>query len=213
MFAAPALEWRIDPGERPALGARRDGKPIGALIVAIGTLWLAVPLPALLGDAPFPVAEFGHGVALASLGIGIALVIWGLRILVRRQVIRIEDDRVSVTIRGMTGTTSWIEPLAGYGGMVWRSEPIRRRGGTLVLHLVDLWHEDRSRTLTLLSSTSEVAARNAWQAWSQELGLAAIRWRAGEEGAFADASREAAAESAVLGRRLAGTSIPTRLSR
>lgn len=189
MFAAPALEWRIDPGERPALGVRRDGQPIGALILAIGTLWLAVSLPALPGRASFPIAELGGLGAWASLCIGIALVIWGLRILLRRQTIRIEDDRVSVTIRGMTGTTAWTEPLGSYGAMVWRSEPIRRRGGRQVLHVVDLWHEDRSRTLTLLSSTSEVAARDAWRAWSQELGLAAIRWRAGEEGApFADAA-------------------------
>ena len=213
MFTVPALEWCVDPGGRPALGARRDGQPIGALILAIGTLWLAVPLPALLGDAPFPIAELGRGGAWASLCIGIALVIWGLRILLRRQTIRIEDDRVSVRTRHMLGVTVWSEPLASYTGMVWRSEPIRRRGGTQVLHRVDLWHEDRSRTLTLLSSTSEVAARDAWQAWSQQFGLAAIRWRVGEEGAFADVDRQAPADPAVIARRLAGNAIPTRLSR
>jgi hypothetical protein len=188
-FTAPTLEWRVDPGTRPAVGARRDGQPIGALILAIGTLWLAVALPALLGSGAFPIADLGRGGAWASLGIGIALVLWGLRILLRRQTIRIDHDRVHVTIRGIAGTTSWSEPLANYRGVVWRSEPISRRDRSQTLHLVDLWHEDRSRAVTLLSSTSEVAARDAWQAWAQGLGVAAIRLREGDEDAPA---REAA---------------------
>jgi len=188
-FTAPALEWQVDPGKRPAVGARRDGRPIGALIVAIGTLWLVVALPALVSSGPSPTADLGRSGAWASLVIGIALMLWGLRTLLRRQTIRIDDERVDVTIRGITGTTSWSEPLANYRGMVWRSEPVYRRDRAQTLHLVDLWHEDRSRTVTLLSSTSEVAARDAWQAWAQSLGLAAIRVRAGDEDAPA---REAA---------------------
>ena len=138
--------------------------------------------------------------------------LWGLRILLRRQTIRIDDDRVDVTIRGITGITSWSEPLANYRAMVWRSEPIRRRGRQ-TLHLIDLWHEDRARTVTVFSSISEVAARDSWEAWAQGLGLAAIRLRAGDEDAFAREGRQAAAEPAAIGRSLAGSSIPTRLSR
>ena len=152
-------------------------------------LWLAVPLPALLGGAPFPIAELGRGGAWASLCISIALVLWGLRILMRRQTIRIDRDDVHVRARHLLGVTSWSEPLANYRGCVWRSEPIRRHGGTQTLHLIDLWHADRARTVTLLSSTSEVAARDCWRAWAQDLGLAAIRLRAGEQEAV---TREAA---------------------
>jgi hypothetical protein len=185
MFTAPALEWRVEPGKLPALGVRRDGWPIGALILAIGMLWLAIPLPALLGRAPFPVAELGPGGAWASLCIGIALVLWGLRILLRRQTIRIDRDDVHVRARHLLGVASWSEPLANYRGVVWRSEPIRRRGGRQALHLIDLWHADRARTVTLLSSTSEGAARDCWRAWAQDLGLAAIRLRSGEQDAVA----------------------------
>jgi hypothetical protein len=181
MFTAPALEWRVDPGEQPTIGARRDGRPLGALILAIGMLWLAVPLPALLGGAPFPITELGRGGAWASLGIGIALVLWGLRIVMRRQTIRIDRDDVHVQVRHLLGVASWSEPLANYRGVVWRSEPIRRHGGRQTLHLVDLWHADSARTVTLLSSTSEAAARDCWQAWAQDLGLAAIRLQAGEQ--------------------------------
>jgi hypothetical protein len=189
MFTAPALEWRVDPGEQPTIGARRDGRPLGALILAIGMLWLAVPLPALLGGAPFPITELGRGGAWASLGIGIALVLWSLRIVMRRQTIRIDRDDVHVQVRHLLGVASWSEPLANYRGVVWRSEPIRRHGGRQTLHLVDLWHADSARTVTLLSSTSEAAARDCWQAWAQDLGLAAIRLQAGEQHGIA---REAA---------------------
>jgi hypothetical protein len=184
MFTAPALEWRVDLAKRPAAGVRRDGRPIGALILAIGTLWLAVPLPALLGGAPFPIAELGRSGAWASLGIGVALVLWGLRVLMRRQTIRIHGEEVHVRARHLLAVTSWSEPLANYRAVVWRSEPIHRRSGTRMLHLVELSHADRARTVTLLSSTSEVAARNGWWAWAQDLGLAAIRLRAGEQEVF-----------------------------
>jgi hypothetical protein len=189
MFTAPALEWRVDPGERPAVGSRRDGQLLGVLVLAIGALWLAAPLPALLGGVPFPIAELGRGGAWASLGIGIALVLWGLRMLMRRQTIRIDGDHVHVRMRHLLGVTSWSEPLANYHGVVWRSEPIRRRGGRQTLHLIDLWHAERARTVTLLSSTSEAAARDCWRAWARDLGLVAIRLRAGEQDAVA---REAA---------------------
>jgi hypothetical protein len=184
-FAAPALEWRIDPGRLPAVGTRRDGQPIGALVLAIGALWLAASLPALLGSVPFPIVELGRGGAWASLGIGIALVLWGLRILVRRQTIRIDRADVHVRARHLLGVRSWSEPLASYRGVAWRSEPIRRRGAMQTLHLVELWHADRARTVTLLSSTSEAAARDSWRAWAQDLDLAAIRLAAGEQDAVA----------------------------
>lgn len=188
-FTAPALEWRVDYGRLPAVGARRDGQPIGALILTIGTLWLAVALPALPGGAPFPIAELGRGGAWASLGIGVALVLWGLRILMRQQTIRIDRAAVHVRARHLLGVRSWSEPLAHYRGVAWRSQPIRRRGGRQTLHLVELWHADRARTVTLLSSTSEAAARECWRGWAQELGLAAVRLPAGEQDA---APREAA---------------------
>jgi hypothetical protein len=193
MFTAPALEWRLDPVR--ARGERRDGRPIGALILAIGMLWLAVPLPAWLGGAPFPIAEAGGAGAWVSFGIGLALALWGLRILVRRQTIRIERDAVHARTRDLFGATAWREPLHRYRGVIWRSVTLERRGARPVLHLVELWHEDPARRITLLSSTSEAAAQERWQAWAQELGLPAIRQRAGEQ---QTAAREAA-------KALAGT--------
>jgi hypothetical protein len=189
MLTAPALEWRIDLARRPAVGVRRDGRPIGALILAIGTLWLAVPMPALLGGAPFPIAELGRSGAWASLGIGVALMLWGLWVLWCRQTIRIHGDEVHVRTRHLLGVTSWSEPLASYRAVVWRSEPIHRRAGRRTLHLVELSHADRARTVTLLSSTGEVGARDCWWAWAQDLGLPAIRLHAGEQEVVA---REAA---------------------
>ena len=181
VFTAPALEWCVDPHTWPAVGDRRDGQLVGALIMAIGTLWLVVPLQALVSIAPHPVADFGRGGTYGSLGIGIALVLWGLRILMRRQTIRIDDDCVHVTVRRVTGATSWSEPLTNYRGVVWRSEPIYRRDSWQTLHLIDLWHEDPSKTVTLFSSTSAVAARDFWQGWTESLGLVAIRRQAGDE--------------------------------
>lgn len=179
MFTAPALEWRLEPG-RPACGERRDGRPIGALIVAIGMLWLAVPLPAWLGAPPLASTGVGYAGVWASLGIGLALTLWGLRVLVRRQTIRIDREAVHARTRDLFGASAWREPLRRYRGVAWRSATLERRDAQ-VLHLVELWHEDPARRVTLLSSTSEAAAQERWQAWAQELGLPAIRLRAGEQ--------------------------------
>lgn len=180
-FTAPALEWRVDHRVWPAVGDRRDGQLVGGLVMAIGALWLAVPLHALIGSASHPIADLGHGGSYASLAVGISLVLWGLRILMRRQTIRIDDHCVHVTVRGVISVTSWSEALASYRAVVWRSEPIYRRDSWRMLHQVDLWHDDPSRTVTLLSSTSAVTARAAWQGWADGLGLAAIRWQAGDD--------------------------------
>ena len=188
-FTAPALEWSIAPTELPVQGARRDGQPIGALVLFIATLWLALSLPPLLGDAPLRVVEPGRAGAWVGLGIGVALALWGLRILVRRQTIRIDRDGIHVRTRQLLGVTTWTEPLERYGGVVWRSEPIRRRGDRQTLHRIDLWHENPARTVTLLSSTSEAAARDGWKAWAKELGLAAIRLRAERAGFAGEAAK------------------------
>jgi hypothetical protein len=175
VFTAPALEWRVDPGNWPAVAERRDGRPIGALIVAIGAVWLTVALRDLLSNGS-PASGLGEAGGYLSLGVGIALVLWGCRVLLRRQTIRIDREGIHVQIRRLLGVTSWTEPLAGYRGVVWRSEPIRRRGARQTVHLIELWHEAPTRTVTLFSSTGDREARGLWQAWANRLGLAPIRW-------------------------------------
>jgi hypothetical protein len=179
IFTAPALEWRIDAQHWPARGDRRDGQPLGALVLVIGVVWLAVALRDVTAGGS-TIAGFGVAAAWVSLAIGAALALWGCRILVRRQSIRIGDHDIQVRVRHLLGETSWHESLRHYGGVVWRSEPIRRRGVRQIVHLVELWHEDPSRTVTLLSSTAEQVAADAWQGWARRLGLAPIRWRAAE---------------------------------
>lgn len=175
-FTAPALEWRLDPGASPVVGDRRDGRMLGALIVGIGAIWIALALRALTEDSPDVVAALGEGGVWLCLGIGIGLVVWGCRVLVRRQTIQIDGQCVRVTVRRLAGTSSWVEPLANYRGVVWRTEPIRRRDDWRTIQLIDLWHEDASKTVNLFSSASDVAVPDLWQAWAQALDLTAIRW-------------------------------------
>ena len=81
-------------------------------------------------------------------------------------------------MRQLTGTTSSTEPLANYRGVVWRTELIRRRDGWRTVQLIDLCHEDPSKTVNLFSSTDTAAVRDVWQDWAQALDLVAIRWTA-----------------------------------
>jgi hypothetical protein len=169
-LTAPALEWRIDPRDWPTTAERHDGRPIGGLILAIGVAWLALALRDLVAGGS-QVVGLGASGGYLALGIGTALALWGCRILVRRQTIRIDDSGVNVQVRHMLGMTSWSEPLANYRGVVWRTERVRRRD----LQLIELSHEEPSKTLTLFSSTGDRGAEGIWQAWAQRLGLAPMR--------------------------------------
>jgi hypothetical protein len=178
-FTAPALEWRVDPGARPTMAERRDSRPLGALILAIGAVWLLVAARDLAaGGATIP--GLGPAAGYLSLGIGSALALWGCRVLMRRQTIRIDHDGVHVRFQQLFWITSWSEPLAHYRGVVWRSVPIRRHGAWQTAHLIDLWHQDAQRRVTLFSSTDEHAAQDFWAAWAHELDLAPIHWQAAD---------------------------------
>ena len=174
-FTAPALEWRLDPGVSPVVGERRDGRPLGALMVGIGAIWIALALRVLIEGSPDVVAALGEDGVYLCLTIGTGLVLWGCRVLVPLQTIRIDGQCVRVTNRRITGTSSWTEPLASYRGVVWRTEPVRRRDEWQAIQLIDLWHDDASKTVNLFSSASDVAVPDFWQAWAHALDLTAIR--------------------------------------
>jgi hypothetical protein len=178
-FTAPALEWRVDPGQRPTIAARRDSRPVGTLILAIAVVWLAVAGRDLAAGGR-AIAGLGVAGGCLSLAIGVALALWGCRVLMRQQTIRIDRDRVHVRLKQLFWITSWSEPLAHYRGVVWRSMPIRRHGAWQTVHLIELWHQDPDRTVTLLSSTDDRAAEDSWRDWAGELGLAPIRWRSSD---------------------------------
>jgi hypothetical protein len=182
-FTAPALEWRVDPGHRPTIAERRDSRPVGALILAIALVWLAVAARDLAAGGA-RIAGLGIAGGYLSLAIGVALALWGCRVLMRRQRIRIDRDGVHVRLEQLFWITSWSAPLAQYRGVVWRSVPIRRRGARRTVHLIDLWHPDPDRTVTLLSSTDGRAAEDFWRAWAAELGLAPIRSRSSDAGSM-----------------------------
>jgi hypothetical protein len=167
----PPLDWRLDPSAAPMTGERRDGWPLGGLIVGIGTLWIALALRA----PPDVIARLGEHGAHISLAIGTTLVLWGCRLLARRQTIHVDRSQVRVTLRQLGGTAGWTEPLVNYRGVVWRTAWIRRRHDWRTLQLIDLCHADASKTVNLFSSTDDAAVREAWHGWAKALGLAAIR--------------------------------------
>jgi hypothetical protein len=175
-FTAPMIEWWIDPSHRPASADRRDGRLIGALVLAIGVIWLGVAARELAA-AGVHLAGWRTAGGYVCLGIGAALALWGCRILFRRQTVRIDHDGVHVRFKQLFWITSWSEPLTRYRGVVWRSVPIERQGTRRTVHLLDLWHEEPDKTVTLFSSTDGHAAHEFWRAWAHRLGLPPIRWR------------------------------------
>jgi hypothetical protein len=203
-LTVPPREWHLDTGTAPVTSVRRDAWLLGGLIVGIGALWIALALRPPAAGTTGLVAPLGEHGAYLSLAIGIGLALWGCQLLVRRQTIQIDGSCIRVTMRHLAGTDTWTEPLVNYVGVAWRMESIRRRDDWRTLHMIELCHEDPSKTVNVFSSTDDTAARDAWQAWAKALDLAAIRRSPAEGRAAYAATDSVAARSLSLAPALAG---------
>jgi hypothetical protein len=157
------------PGRPPP---RPDGDQrralLGGLLLAIGGIWIAVPLLDLVTGAPPPLPDLGTAGAwfLAAVGIGQAL--WGLDLLLRRKTVTIDQATVQVAVRGLFGVQRWTEPLANYRGLRHRRERHRHRYGWRVMHRLQLVHADPAKEIDLVRTAGErriAAARRQWSEW------------------------------------------------
>jgi hypothetical protein len=176
--AIPTLSWSppaagraIDlPGS--AGGARpRDRLLLGALVLAIGGVWIGVPLRALLGGAPPPLPGLGMAGSCALLAVGAGHLLWALDLLLRRRTLTVGASTLQVAVRSLTGVRRWREPLASYRGVRHRRERVYHRYGWRVVHRIELAHPDPGRIVGLLTTRNEGLAEAAARRWSEALGV------------------------------------------
>ena len=153
-------------------GARpRDRLLLGALVLAIGGVWIGVPLRALLSGAPPPLPGLGFAGSCALLAVGACHLLWALDLVLRRRTLTVEPSAIQVAVRSLTGVRRWREPLASYRGVRHRRERVYRRYGWRVVHLIELAHPDPARTVHLLSTRDAALAEAVARRWSEALHL------------------------------------------
>jgi hypothetical protein len=150
--------------------AESDGLLLGLLILAIASVWIAVPLLALLGGRPAlpELGVVGHGILLA---IGIAQLLWALDLLLRRETLTIDEGTLQLAERRLTGMRHWREPLAHYRGLRHRRDRVRHRYGWRVVHRLELVNAEPAKSICLLSTRDERRLAAAATEWARLLTL------------------------------------------
>ena len=157
-----------------AVARPRDRLLLGALVLAIGGVWIGVPLRALASGSPPPLPGLGVAGSCALLAVGAGHLLWALNLLLRRRTLTVEASTLQVAVRSLTGVRRWREPLASYRGVRHRRERVYHRYGWRVIHRIELAHPDPRRIVGLLSTRNEGLAEAAARRWSDALGLPLI---------------------------------------
>jgi hypothetical protein len=152
-----------DTGDRQLL--------LGGLLLAVGGIWIMVPLLHLLTGAPPPLPDLGTAGTGILLVVGAGQALCGLDLLLRRKTLTVEQNTVHVSVRGLLGVRRWSEPLVNYRGLRHRRERVRHRYGWRIVHRLQLAHPDPAKELDLIRTLSERRIAAAGRQWSERLGL------------------------------------------
>jgi hypothetical protein len=185
--AAPPVPGQAIELPPPASDAtRRDRTLLGLLFLAIGGIWVGLPLHALLSDAPPPLPGLGAAGACALIAVGAGHLLWALDLLLRRHTLTIEESALQVATRGLTGVRRWHEPLANYRGVRCRHQRVYHRYGWRTVHVLELAHADPAKVIVLLSTRDAALAEACARDWASALGLPLLTGgRAAPRGALA----------------------------
>jgi hypothetical protein len=160
----------VGPPPLPDAG-KRQHMLLAVLLLAIGGIWIAVPLLALVNGGPPPLPQLGKGGVGALLAAGAGQALWGLDLLLRRKTLTINQNTVQVSVRGLFGMRRWSEPLANYRGLRHRRERVRHRYGWRIVHWLQLAHPDPAKEIELFRAYGERGIEAARRQWAEWLGL------------------------------------------
>jgi hypothetical protein len=169
-----ASELRGQDVERaPAqlLVRRSPYAPLGALVLAVASVWLAVAVRGAVAGNPAIVPGLGSSGAYCAGAVGAALAVLGLHWALRRRTVVVDRGALLVTERSLFGGRRWREPLANYREIRGRIEQRPHRYGPRRWHVVMLWHPEPARTIELARARDPAAARSRAQEYARRFGL------------------------------------------
>ncbi len=183
-----ARRFELAIGHLPVTARRPGKKSIGVFVVIFALVWGGISVMGfvamLLGDQAFEPAML---VFFLFPLLAVGMFLFGVHQLVWRKTITLDRQFVAVVERGLRGTKEWREQLANYTGVLRRTRQVRTRNSSYTLYLIDLHHEDETKTINLFTDTREGDARAKWETYARALELPAL-----EQGQGGVLRREAA---------------------
>jgi hypothetical protein len=150
---------------------RRDRMLLGALFLAIGSVWTVLPLLPPITGAPPALPGLGVAGICGLVAVGVGHILWALELLIRRRTLIIGQSSLELSVRGLLGARRWHEPLANYRGLRHRRERVRHRYGWRVVHRLELAHPDPTKELCLMSTRDQRRIEACGREWAARLGL------------------------------------------
>ena len=162
-------------GGPPGRAARRcqvgpDHPLLGALILAVAGVWIAVPLLAL-AEGRAALQNIGVAGSLSLVAVGVAQLLWALHVLLRRQTLTVGENALQMAERGLLGVRRWREPIAHFRGLRHRRQRVRGPRGWRVVHRLELVHPEPAKAICLLTTRDERRLAAAARQWAQWLEL------------------------------------------
>jgi hypothetical protein len=148
---------------------------LGGMLLVIASVWIGIPIRAILAGTPEVVPGLGSLGAGGALVIGCALGLIAFVWMLRREVVVIEGDLVRVSDRRLLRSRIWREPLTGYRGVRRRRETRPHRYGPRHRHVIELWHPKAERTVELARNHDPRLADEQAAAWAKRLRLSLCR--------------------------------------
>src|SRR5919106_111458 len=155
---AGAASSRIVVRQMPQAGLR-------CILLAIASLWLAVPTCRLLAGETTEVPGLGSSGVYWAGAVGVGLAVVALHRMVRRKTIVVEGGGVRVASRSLLGGHAWREPLASYSGIRARRMERPPRYGPRRWHVIELWHPDPAKTVELARTRDPCAGAEQAEVW------------------------------------------------
>ncbi len=155
-----------------------SGSRVAAVVMVIfAGIWtfIALSIFASFSNAPVFVSLFA---AIFPL-VGLALLASGIRLLLRRRVVKFDRIGVSVQERRLLSESEWHACYSEFEGVLLREHTRRGKNSSTTYQIIELNHSDPTKTLPLHISTGTEPPRSAWESYANQLSLPALRQTAG----------------------------------
>jgi hypothetical protein len=165
------VEQVADVSATPITIRHRRGALLGGLLLAIAGVWLAACLGALHAGALEALPGTGMAGAVCAFAIGSVLALIGLEWIARCQVVVLDQGRLRVLERRLTGERVFEESLARYHGLRLRREQLPHRYGRRSWYVVEAWHGEPAKTIELARSKDPHLVEQWAEDWARRLAL------------------------------------------
>ncbi len=168
--------YEVDISALPVKHQDKRSVGVGIFLMVFALLWGGVPTLLLIRTLLSGDFEPGMLFILLFSIIGLALFMFGLKLVTTRRVIEISEDTVHFTQRSIFGTKSWKELVTNFKG-IW-SHSVYYSGGKnssgYTAYKLELLHPDRKKRIRLYESRSPEGLRARQQNYCRKLQLPAL---------------------------------------